>query len=154
MPFWREYGSSNLCVACCNRIDNPVFVQMWTGLDVSWIFGWIVSFPAIWLFVHTLWMCTVAVFGKKTAANVIAVKGRAYDMIKVQYQDGEGMIQEAEARAVWGLLKRVRPPEQVVVCHLWKSINFGWRSVLYWLCLDAMVIPLTILCWIGFSNGM
>ncbi len=127
-------------------------VQTWTGLDVMWLFGVILSYPAFWLLCYTIRMIAITVLGKKTIGKVIAVKGRDDGIIKVKYRDTAGIEHEAEERAVFGILKRIHPPEQVEIYYFRKWMNFGWRTIIYWLALDMICIPVTVLCWIGFTG--
>ncbi len=128
------------------------FVETWTGLHAMWIWGIILSYPAMWMLCYTIRMIVIMVFGKKTMGRVIAMKARDNSMIKVKYLDAEGNEREGEERAVFGIIKRIHPPEQVRVYHFRKWMNFGWRTIIYWLTLDIMWIPLTVLCWICFTG--
>ncbi|MBQ8010899.1 MAG: hypothetical protein IJ265_05035 [Oscillospiraceae bacterium] len=130
------------------------FVQAWTGLHVIWLFGVILSYPAIWLLWYTIRMIAITVLGKKTMGKVVAVKGRGDDIIKVKYRDTAGNECESEERAVFGVLKRNHPPEHVEVYYFRRWMNFGWRTIIYWLALDIIWLPLTIACWIGFTGWL
>ncbi len=128
------------------------FVQAWTGLHVMWLIGVILSYPAFWLLWYTICMIVIIVFGKKTMGKVVAVKGRDDGIIKVKYRDTAGNECEAEERAVFGVLKRNHPPELVEIYCYRKRMNFGWRTIIYWLALDIIWIPLTVLCWVCFTG--
>lgn len=131
------------------------FIEAFAELHVMWILGIILSYPAFRMLCRTLQKIALALLGRKAVGGVIQVSGQDYGIVTVRYRDMMGNLHETEERAIYGFIKRKRPPEQVMIRYFQafpKQICIGWRTVLYWMPIDLFWIAFTVLCWIAFTG--